>query len=1335
MAMFYTFYSFKGGVGRSMALANVADLMARRGLRVLAIDFDLEAPGLERYFQVEKTAALSNPGLIDLLLSFKQSLSGNAAVDAVAEFRQLRRFIFPVYQQPLANGGQLHLLTAGQRAPGERYRQYALAVRTFDWQDFYYNWEGEAFFEWLRGALAADYDVVLVDSRTGVTEMGGVCAYQLADAIVMLCAANHQNVEGTRDVASDFKSEQVRALRRGRALELIVVPARIEQHDPALLEKFFRRFDEFFKNEEPQVFSQAGLSFRDLTIPYQPEYAFEEVVVSDPERRAARRQIGGAFDLLGNALTLLALPGQERLGDFHAAAQLQIQQWLARHAAPGAAADALPAATTRFDPTRRFAGYDVFLSFGEADAEMARALAGALEAADLGVFLDRSALTAGAEIAEASAQALHHSRALLICAGSRGVAPWQKRIIELARASNQLIRVIPVLLAGAEADIFSLALRGVADTQSFDLRQWPQRDAELHLLVQALHDSARPAAVPVVAAPDNPYLGLAAYDESQVHLLALADAMVGRLVGLLRQTGLARLSGASGCGKSSLAAAVIASYRQSAPEAADAPLVLQLKANDPAAAAQLQAGAGRLRLLVVDGLDSFAAALRPPESASLWPQWLQEAIRAAAPAQPLLLIGNDLPLAVWRQLPSPDAALWARLQAATEVLRAPDTAMVRRAVETPAARSGFAFEPGLLDRVVQDIGEGPGALPLAQMVLAGIWSRVQRGFLTNAAYDEVGGVAGVFVAHLQARLAELPEPLQLPASALLLRLVKLGDDGGYLWHSSVWEQVRSQSSLTSQGAEALLWLLRARVLNVWRTAPDLLCFSLLRPVAASACARLDALIEAERLRLGMRQRLIASLALWQVRQHPAALLDGARLDEARSLQADWPTQLCAAERDYIARSEAVRQRRRQREISYAVAGLVALGVVGLIGLWINARNLTRIDTQGQDLQAATAVIKAAVARNEAGGKKSAVELTELKSARVYPQFADDSDKRVVNALGFAMRALDLQVEPAQLVKEVPTCGEVRYFYLADQTSAQQLQEVAGDLLRTLGIEFELSLMDLSGKSFPLAKPGHLELWLPPLGSLAIQREVPARGAVDGAELRKVPGGCASLGSRSADRHALAKQLGLPYQAFYDYDNPWHRPWLDGFLIYAHEVTNEQFGKFMQACALDKSWHCPARWSAAQAHEPARFISWRAADSYCHWAGGRLPSEDEWEKAARGDDGRIWPWGNQNDPSRYHGKEMTGCPDDRKKCVLKDVGSYPEGASPYGVYDMAGSLWELTATPWEGGGHVMKGGSYLNPLMQVRSAWRWANANEAVGDDSLGFRCVIDLPRLRAGADQ
>ena len=187
MACFFTFYSFKGGVGRSMAMANVADILARRGLRVLAIDFDLEAPGLERYFQVEKTAALANPGLIDLLQSFKKCLSGNAPLDDSAEFRQLERFIFPIFQQPLDNGGTLHLMTAGQREPAAQYHQYALAVRTFDWQDFYDNWEGQTFFKWLRSQLSERFSGLPFNTVSGSGRIGilasGVSALYVKEAV------------------------------------------------------------------------------------------------------------------------------------------------------------------------------------------------------------------------------------------------------------------------------------------------------------------------------------------------------------------------------------------------------------------------------------------------------------------------------------------------------------------------------------------------------------------------------------------------------------------------------------------------------------------------------------------------------------------------------------------------------------------------------------------------------------------------------------------------------------------------------------------------------------------------------------------------------------------------------------------------------------------------------------------------------------------------------------------------------------------------------------------------------------------------------------------------
>lgn len=243
--MICTFYSYKGGVGRSMALANVADRLSRYGLKTLIVDFDLEAPGLERFFPIDMQASRDNPGLLDLLIAYKEAMS-QVVGRSTREFQKLERFIFPVYYE-LPGGGSLHLLSAGMRGNDEQLSNYAYQLRTFDWQEFYFDWGGELFFRWLAREIGKRYDIALVDSRTGVTKMGGVCAYQLADSLVMFCAPNAQNLQGTREVLRNFNSERVRALRRDRTLQVLVAPARVHQDSPEL-EKFraaFAAFEEF----------------------------------------------------------------------------------------------------------------------------------------------------------------------------------------------------------------------------------------------------------------------------------------------------------------------------------------------------------------------------------------------------------------------------------------------------------------------------------------------------------------------------------------------------------------------------------------------------------------------------------------------------------------------------------------------------------------------------------------------------------------------------------------------------------------------------------------------------------------------------------------------------------------------------------------------------------------------------------------------------------------------------------------------------------------------------------------------------------------------------------
>ena len=201
--MIYTFYSYKGGVGRTMALANIAELFYQAGLRVLMVDWDLEAPGLERFFpSIDLEEALDKHGLIDMLLRYKERVAQEIDDDTPVEFESPKPYIINVYpDQP--GSGELFILTVGRRSK-PHFADYARAVLTFDWQEFYESWGGELYFNWLREEFESIADVTLIDSRTGVTEMGGVCTYQLADAVVMFCAPHQQSIDGVYEMAQNL---------------------------------------------------------------------------------------------------------------------------------------------------------------------------------------------------------------------------------------------------------------------------------------------------------------------------------------------------------------------------------------------------------------------------------------------------------------------------------------------------------------------------------------------------------------------------------------------------------------------------------------------------------------------------------------------------------------------------------------------------------------------------------------------------------------------------------------------------------------------------------------------------------------------------------------------------------------------------------------------------------------------------------------------------------------------------------------------------------------------------------------------------------------------------
>lgn len=294
--MIYTFYSYKGGVGRSMAMANVAELFYRRGLRVVVIDWDLEAPGLENYFY-SSTEDLEQVrcqlGLIDMLQAYKRHYPRFPLPPGKQDREKFRsvlseyfwpvtRWLYPIHAPQPVNGSRsaaLWLLPSGWRSE-DRFSVYAEAVQRFGWEEFYTAFEGEAFFEWLRTELLATglADVVLIDSRTGVTEVGGVCTRQLADVVVSFCATNLQNLVGLSTIIKSFKRDEVVQARAGRPIEIVVVPTRLESSEIDSRHKFEEQFRSMLDNYTPQMFRDIGAAFWDMRIPYSSKYAYSETL-------------------------------------------------------------------------------------------------------------------------------------------------------------------------------------------------------------------------------------------------------------------------------------------------------------------------------------------------------------------------------------------------------------------------------------------------------------------------------------------------------------------------------------------------------------------------------------------------------------------------------------------------------------------------------------------------------------------------------------------------------------------------------------------------------------------------------------------------------------------------------------------------------------------------------------------------------------------------------------------------------------------------------------------------------------------------------------------------
>jgi formylglycine-generating enzyme required for sulfatase activity len=185
--------------------------------------------------------------------------------------------------------------------------------------------------------------------------------------------------------------------------------------------------------------------------------------------------------------------------------------------------------------------------------------------------------------------------------------------------------------------------------------------------------------------------------------------------------------------------------------------------------------------------------------------------------------------------------------------------------------------------------------------------------------------------------------------------------------------------------------------------------------------------------------------------------------------------------------------------------------------------------------------------------------------------------------------------------------------------------------------------------------------------------------------------------------------------------------LPAFYIDKFEVTTKRYAAFRQAAGRAE----PEFWNQVifdrDGDRPVIGISWHDADAYCRYYGKWLPTEEEWEKAARGTDGRVYPWGYEQ-PTIRHANFNKPVDWERKGyATLSPVGSYEEGKSPYGAYDMAGNVWEWTSSDdlkdraeprkW------IRGGGWNNTsALPLETTWRLSEVPE-FGGKTVGFRCA------------
>ncbi|WP_371575552.1 FxSxx-COOH system tetratricopeptide repeat protein [Streptomyces sp. NBC_01314] len=428
-----TFYSYKGGTGRTMALANTAWILASAGKTVLVVDWDLDAPGLDRFLHpfLSENQLRSTPGVLDLVSRATQSMLQSSAVAEqkrtgepdsepsisvdmwAADGIPLNSCLIQV-DWDFPEGGQLYYLPAGTKNKG-----YLSAFSQFDWKPFMDGPLATRFLEALKREFVGNFDYVLIDSRTGLNDISDICTVNLPHTLVTCFTPSSQSIEGAAGVA-----ERIDGMYGNRDIRILPVPMRVENAEADRLDaargQIQYRFDRIVRKhiapQDPEDY------WGSVEIPYRPIYSYEETLAPFREQPGDPKSLLAAYERLTEVITEGQVDSMPRIDE-----PLR-RKTLERY--------------TRHRPPRIS---DVYVSFVPQDRSWAHWAGAVLEQAGFKVHLAQEGTVEGPQVrdeVERGVESASHTLVILSEAyrrSSRFRTTWEAVYAESDRRAHQLV--------------------------------------------------------------------------------------------------------------------------------------------------------------------------------------------------------------------------------------------------------------------------------------------------------------------------------------------------------------------------------------------------------------------------------------------------------------------------------------------------------------------------------------------------------------------------------------------------------------------------------------------------------------------------------------------------------------------------------------------------------------------------------------------------------------------------------------------------------------------------------------------------------------------------------